>query len=244
MAHGAGDMLRVETPESVAFTYELAGLGSRGLAAALDLVVLAAVLVTEALLVVLVLYLTGSLSASALESLGPWAIALLIAVLFVTVWGYFIGGEAWGRGRTVGKRALGLRVVRDDGSRIAGIDAVIRNVVRIVDLLPGSYAIGIISVVLSRENKRLGDYAAGTVVVREGRDDALPVSFDELAERGQLVADYLARRESLTPPARLQVASALLEAYGERPAGGETEDAIVARLVALRDAEGRAGATA
>jgi uncharacterized RDD family membrane protein YckC len=94
-------------------------------------------------------------------------IALFSILIFILTTGYFIIFEMWWDGRSPGKRALGLRVIRDAGFPIDWGASVIRNLVRIVEGALGFYALSAISVLLSKENKRLGDIAAGTIVIRD-----------------------------------------------------------------------------
>lgn len=75
--------------------------------------------------------------------------------------------DAFGGGRTPGRRLTGLRLVMADGGSVGLLPAVVRNVLRLVDLLPGAYSVGVVAVLVSPRNQRLGDMAAGTVVVRE-----------------------------------------------------------------------------
>jgi uncharacterized RDD family membrane protein YckC len=156
----------VPTGEAVMIHYELAGLGSRFLAVSLDMLAQGAVL--------FVVFFGFALSANALTRVLPhsanltaWLIAAVVLLLFVVLIGWFIVFEIWWSGRTPGKRALGLRVVRDGGFPIDAGAAVIRNLVRLVELLFGFYAISAVSTLISKENKRLGDFAAGTLVVRD-----------------------------------------------------------------------------
>jgi uncharacterized RDD family membrane protein YckC len=228
----SSDLLSVETPESVAFAYELAGLGSRGIAFAIDSAVLAAIILAEAVVIggvffAVYYFVRGNL----LMTAGPWVLAGALVLVFVTYWGYFVFGEVARGGRTVGKRALGIRVVRDDGARVGLVDALIRNFLRLVDALPGSYAIGIVSVLLTRKRKRLGDILAGTVVVIDTGEPVL-LADGASAERDTLAIDFLARRAAMTPEARYQVAVAILAAYGEQP-GAWDEPAITGRIADL-----------
>jgi uncharacterized RDD family membrane protein YckC len=227
------DTLSVETPEAVAFAYDLAGPASRGAALIVDTALLVAIILAEGLAAFLIGSVTGD------EDLVPWLIGAFGVSAFATYWGYYIYGEVVRNGRTPGKQALGIRVVRDDGGRIGVIDSVIRNLIRIVDLLPGYYAVGLVSVLVSPSNKRLGDMAAGTVVVRDAGDLTLAFDAGQDSERTLLVREFLARRATLTPAARWQVAVELLALWGEVPAGGWDEPVVAGRLVdlaGLRDA--------
>ena len=224
------DLFRVETPESVAFAYELAGLGSRGLALILDSLLLAALVVGEGALIGGVGWAILSASANLFGRIGPWLLGAWVILAFATYWGYFIASEALRNGRTWGKRVMRIRVVRDDGSRLATADSVTRNLLRIVDILPGSYAVGMLSILLTGRNKRLGDMAAGTVVVRDTGEDDLVFEGGGVEPQVLLVREYLGRRSALTEAARLQVAVEVLRALGEEPEPQWDEPTIAGRI--------------
>lgn len=227
-------MLRIETPESVTVTYPLAGIGSRGLAAIVDLSMLALLLLSEIAAVALVTYLVTRFGGIDVIGLfGAWLFALLVLAMFVTYWGYYIFGEVYRNGRTYGKQVMHIRVVRDDGSRVGVLDSVVRNVVRLIDILPGTYAVGILSLVFSPQTKRLGDMAAGTVVVAESTIDPLSRPVVPAQEIAALVVDYLDRRAGMTPAGRWQVACELLAAYHEQPHAGWDEPVAAGRLAQL-----------
>lgn len=160
------DAVRIETPEQIAITLPIAGVGTRLLAALLD-----AAIIIGAFIVSLfgALSVAGIISAQrrgddATQVLGALYILLLAAALF----GYFAGLELLWNGQTIGKRALGIRVLRDDGTPVDVASVLARNVVRLVDFLPVGYLIGLISLVVDRRGRRLGDIVGGTIVVREG----------------------------------------------------------------------------
>jgi uncharacterized RDD family membrane protein YckC len=161
----------IRTGESVALEFELAGLGSRFLALCIDLVIQLAVLVGALFAFG---YASDALRRAAAGLHVPPAVgeavplALFVIFAFVVTIGYFIIFEVWWDGRTPGKRALGLRVIRDGGFPVDWGASTIRNLVRIVEATLGGYALSVVSVLLSKENKRLGDLAAGTLVVRDG----------------------------------------------------------------------------
>jgi len=128
--------------------------------------------------------------------------AIFILVEFLVQWGYFVCCEMLMQGRSPGKAYAGLRVVRDGGLPIGFRESALRNLVRAVDMLPTAYVIGFVSMLISAQGKRLGDFAAGTLVVREDRPQpALPLrnppeSVDTVFrfDRGQLRAVGAAER--------------------------------------------------
>ncbi|MBW3622892.1 MAG: RDD family protein [Armatimonadetes bacterium] len=179
--------LAVRTPENVEITHALAGIGSRFLAVLVDHTIQVALLL---LLLFGMGFLVGGLRDWAgglddLANLSGWAFALLIAFGFLIVWGYFIYFETAWNGQTPGKRLLNIRVVKDNGSPIDFFSAATRNIVRFIDFLPSSYAIGIIVMFFSPAYKRVGDYAAGTVVVKEYREPKRPRSGVEETPSGE-----------------------------------------------------------
>jgi len=141
----------------------LAGVGSRFIAVLLDS------LIWGAGLVVLILFLWLFLPAiGAFNKLSyQWTVALFTFSLFLLNWGYFTLFEAFGNGRTPGKRIAHIRVIQRSGRPIGLFESMARNFVRYIDQLPFFYAIGVISVFVTRQHQRLGDLAAGTLVVRE-----------------------------------------------------------------------------
>jgi len=149
--------LVVTTPERVSFQYQVAGIGTRAIAQILDLLILLGVLIA-------VYYV-----ATAAGQLGSEVVGYLVAVLgtFVVVFGYFWACEAFWSGQTVGKKVFRLRAVGDRGEPMTFAQAGIRNVVRLVDFLPYGYGVGMVTLFLNGKGKRLGDLAAGTVVVKD-----------------------------------------------------------------------------
>ncbi len=217
--------LEVRTGESIALRYELAGLGSRFLAVMLDLLIqlgVAAALLTAAYFLAQPLAAAAAhLPATVGKSAGAILAALGVFAGFLLFFGYFIIFELWWSGRTPGKRALGIRVVRDEGFPIDVGAAVVRNLVRILEFAVAFYALSALAAVLSAQNKRLGDFAAGTIVVRDRRFEAPslaayvtrePAGDDGLgiAERA-LVERYVARRDGLEPHARLVLAAQIAQ---------------------------------
>ena len=156
------DKLIIETPEQTALEFPLAGIGSRSLALAIDTLLQFAALLLAGSVVALIAY------AGYFPTMGKqWAYAILIFIGFVVEFAYFAFFEAVWNGQTPGKRWTHLRVMKDSGRPITPQDAVLRNLLRIVDTLPSMYAAGIVTCLFSAQNKRIGDYVAGTVVVHE-----------------------------------------------------------------------------
>lgn len=158
------ELLEIDTPENVSFDYEVAGIGSRFLAALTDTLII--VLVILALAAVLFGVLGNWLDGFSDEAQFTYA-AVFILLSFVVLWGYYIFFETTWSGQTPGKRWVGLRVVRLNGLPISVSEAVIRNIVRIIDFLPTGYGIGVVVMFIQPQARRLGDLAAGTLVVFE-----------------------------------------------------------------------------
>src|SRR5918995_3795486 len=159
--------LQVETPEHVTLDLEIAGVGSRALAALIDMLVL----VGSALGVFIVLAIVAGFGVT-VGSIGG---ALLMLGGFAVWTGYFILFEGLRQGQTPGKRMVGIRVVSDTGNAVSLSAAAARNLLRIADFLPPPYLIGTLLVALHPRGKRLGDMVAGTVVARD-RPSQLVVS--------------------------------------------------------------------
>lgn len=219
--------LEIETPEHVAFDYELAGLGSRGLAAMLDTMLL----------------LVGSFAAAiTLGRLVPAAgwlgDVLLVLILFLVLWGYFTFFEAFRQGQTPGKRWMGIRVVHDTGHAVTFAGAAIRNLLRIADFLPPPYLIGGLMVALHPRAKRLGDLVAGTVVVRDQphltgpaleaeRSEADGVGLPELSDQEfALLRSFRERAAELAPPVRARLAAQVATKLVERMPRPEGDPAL------------------
>jgi uncharacterized RDD family membrane protein YckC len=217
----------VSTGESVAFSYELAGLGSRFLAVFID----TAIQIAVAVAVLAAFAIVGSgLPKQTDPHVGRlgWAIfiALIVLATFLLFFGYFIIFELLWNGQTPGKRLMGIRVVRDGGFPIDLSGAVVRNVVRMLEAGLGFYLISAISTLASPLNRRLGDIAAGTLVVRDVRVTRAPVPralvHDDAAVRDltsnerDLIRSYAARRLGLARRHRLQLAARIAETIRPR----------------------------
>ena len=164
----------VETPELVVLTYSIAGIGSRAMAAITDLLLVAAAFVVLGIVWFLVVAAGGF---SGFDLSGSWGIALLIIVQFGLLWGYYVLFEGLMDGQTPGKRLHRIRVVREGGYSVTFGTSAVRNLIRIVDMQPVFfYLVGMISVLVTRRGRRLGDIVAGTIVVREDARSAAPAA--------------------------------------------------------------------
>lgn len=155
----------VVTPEHVQLRFQTAGLGSRTAAQLIDTAILLLVNITLFIVFSIVVY--GS-NEQAWSDLEDYAIAILLLVLFLINAGYFFILEAFWSGQTLGKRWMKLRVIRENGQPITFLSAAIRNLFRIIDVLPSGYFLGALVSFFHPRDKRIGDLVAGTIVVAEG----------------------------------------------------------------------------
>jgi uncharacterized RDD family membrane protein YckC len=162
------DQLNIDTPELVSIEMPLAGIGSRFIALLVDYMIWGAGLV---MLIVLGIALLPALHTFNRIS-AQWAEAIAIFIVFVVNWGYFTLFEAFWNGRTPGKRVAKIRVIQRSGRSIGLVESMARNLVRYVDQLPFFYAVGVIAMFVTRQHQRLGDLAAGTLVVRDTEPDS------------------------------------------------------------------------
>jgi len=212
----ASDKLTIDTPEQTALEYPIAGLGSRFLAILAD----TAIQVVLAFSVILAGILIGA-GLSNFGKLGPqWVVAIIVILMFLLNAGYFALFEIFWNGQTPGKRFAQVRVIKEDGRPIGAYEAIVRNAVRVVDMLPAMYGIGLVSVFLNWQSKRLGDFVAGTVVVHEKTlegvrpyaetkiDDTLPpIDASQVTlEEVRLIETFLNRRDALDPAVRTTMA--------------------------------------
>ena len=221
------DRISIATPEGVELDVTLAGLGSRFVATFIDQAIQWAVLLAVFFVLAFTAGASSDESADVSDESVLLAAALFGLAVFVVQMGYAIAFETLASGRTPGKRWTGLRVVKVGGGPVTFTSSAIRNLLRLVDALPGAYLVGMVAIVASSRNQRLGDMAAGTIVVREqtgGRQKKAPawarpevrhlpseaakawdvsaVTSDELIA----VRRFLERRADLTKEARARLA--------------------------------------
>ncbi len=235
------DRLTLDTPEGVQLELTLAGVGSRFTAALIDYLIQGVVLIA----LILVLAYGAGLDPGA----GGFAAAAFVVSSFVLFTGYDVAFEVLNAGRTPGKRLNGLRVVRQNGAPVTFATSAVRNVLRLIDILPGWYLVGIAAILITGRNQRLGDLAAGTLVVRDRRvlppELAIPQSVERpawdtsaiRADEIDTVVSFLARRHQLDHGARVQIGRELAGRLRPRVGGSvtaESDELFLERLVAAK----------
>ena len=225
------DRLDIDTPEQIALELPLAGIGSRFLALATDSLL--------QIVLVIVLFIIGAIASigysstvSAADRFFSQTIGAIVLVLapFCLYWGYFAFFEIIWQGRTPGKRLAGIRVIHQTGRPMTVIEAIGRNLMRGVDILPGIYGVGLICMMCNQQNRRVGDYVAGTLVVHDkALESVIPnwgegaaaepvqpelrkVSADELV----LIETYLNRRYELDAVVRATTAQRIVAMVAEK----------------------------
>jgi len=245
--------MAVRTPEHVELNFLVAGAGNRFLAVAADMLLQALALIGVVVVLLFIERATGGGVRQLIRALlrgeeaGLWVLAGIILVIFLIQWGYFTFFETIWTGQTPGKRLLKIRVLREDGRPIGFTEAAIRNLIRtVLDSQPfNSYAVGFVTGILNDRFRRLGDFAAGTIVIRERRQRARhptprpraaapaatprvrPLTPDEAAT----LQAYLRRRDELDPATRdamaRRIAISLKQRLDVRQPGGMTFDAFL-----------------
>jgi uncharacterized RDD family membrane protein YckC len=244
------DRLSIATPEGVEVSLTLAGAASRFVSALVDLLIQGLILVAFALVLGIVGTGIGA---------GGVAIAIWFVVWFLVIAGYDIFFEVLNGGRTPGKMMNGLRVVRVHGHPVGFLTSAIRNFLRPIDFLPSGYLLGAILILATRKNQRIGDIAAGTLVVREltGDEPPLPrvgaayepevrpyagwdtsrITTEELAT----VRQFLARRHDIEQSARFELADTLAERLRPKVTGAQAElrgERFLEAIVTAKSARG------
>lgn len=223
-ADSLGDKLTIETPEQTSLDFAIAGIGSRFLAFALDTLIQMAV----GVVVFFGAAILGGVFAVAMPKAAIWGVAAIGLLFFVTYFGYFAFFEILWNGQTPGKRKIGIRVIKDSGRPLTPAESIARNLMRIVDALPTFYAVGALSAIISKQSKRLGDYVAGSRVVRETAFHELKATWLTSQTRAQstapslgaanlsneefiLIESYLNRRYELDADVRFRMADQILQ---------------------------------
>lgn len=239
----------IDSPEQVRFEVRLAGPARRGLAYAIDLLIKLGVLLGLGILL-----LIGGMSRS---ELGGWTLGVYVLVAFFMEWGYGVLFESITSGRTPGKRAMRLRVVKEGGHPINFMDAFLRNLLRAADFLPSGYALGVVVMGLDPRFRRLGDLVAGTMVVVEERSHvapavqlrppptaaelaALPATARLLPAEREALDLFVRRLDRLGPARADELAELVLPHFADRlPASATQAPARSLALLHLRTSERR-----
>ncbi len=218
----------IATPEGVELKLPVAGLAARSLAWLID-----AAIKFVALLIAAVLF----------QLTGDFGVGLNLIAAFLIMWFYNVLFEVLYHGATPGKRALGLRVMNLNGTPVGWTGSLIRNLIRFVDTLPGCYAFGCVSVLVSRQFQRLGDLAAGTIVVHHPKHarsvrstdaNAIAVDVPLSPDEQQAIMSFGERAPSLNQeraeelaallqPLLPEVNAARLQAHANHIAGGTNQ---------------------
>jgi len=254
------ETIDIHTPENVDFGYQIAGIGSRFLATLVDTVIIT---LLQIIVLVVALLIVNSLDRAPFgNEISAWVYAIIGLIAFLFYWGYYIFFEMLWNGQSPGKRWTGIRVIRTDGTPITLSESLIRNLTRLVDLLPAAYGIGIITMFIDKQSRRLGDLAAGTLVVH----DRTPISIQSLSVRRainlgtqsltkisldgfpierlsnndlSLIEDFLSRRDQLThrETLALQILTTLHSRLGlplPSMSRVEAEDTLLAIMQAMQ----------
>lgn len=239
------DQMHIATPEGVDLELTLAGLGSRLGGAALDQLIK---WVADILLVLLFVAFASVTSGAVLAVVA----GILVVVAFAFEMGYDILFEVLGSGKTIGKRAIGTRVVRASGAAVDFRSSAVRNLLRLVDGPLTGYIAAVVTILVTAKHQRLGDLAAGTVVIRDRMSAPAATQISYVFSSGELrswdvgsvqrevvgtLRTFLVRRDGLAPDVRGRLARELYERV--RPlVGGVAEDmapeAFIEEVVRLK----------
>jgi len=249
------DRLDIATPEQIELELPLAGIGSRFLAVTIDSLLQGVCVLA---LIIIGVFASASYnqligSAGRFFSQTVGAITLIV-VPFCLYWGYFALFEIWWQGRTPGKRVAGIRVIHQSGRPMTAIECIGRNLMRGIDILPGFYAVGLITMMCNAQNRRLGDYVAGTIVVHDKALETVTPSWGESTSKEPvqpelhklsaddlvLIETYLNRRYEIDPVVRTTTAQRIVAFIAEKtgvlkPAEQRDDDYLEAIARQLRD---------
>ncbi|MHB1057755.1 MAG: RDD family protein [Rhodanobacter sp.] len=210
----------IETPEGISLRLRAAGALPRAQAWMVD-----ALLRLMALFVAMI----------PLSLFGKGGSGLAMLLMFALLWAYSVVCEVWLDGQTLGKRALGLRVVNADGTPVTWLPSVVRNLLRAVDALPGVYGVGLASTLIDPHARRLGDIVAGTMVVHANELPAgqqvpamaaIPLPVVLAADEQAALVEFAERAGQLTVPRQEELANLLA------PLTGRRDTAAIVQLVA------------
>ena len=226
------DRLDIDTPEQISLELPLAGIGSRFLALTLDSLIQVGVVIVLTIFGWFVSMAYTNLSGAAdkffSETVGT---IVLILVPFCLYWGYFAFFEILWQGRTPGKRVAGIRVIHQTGRPMTAIECIGRNLLRVIDMQPGTiYAVGLICMMCNKQNRRVGDFIAGTIVVHDKALDSVSPTWGDhktdapvqpelrklTSDELVLIETYLNRRYDLDAFVRAQTSARIVAMISEK----------------------------
>jgi uncharacterized RDD family membrane protein YckC len=230
------DRLDIDTPEQISLELPLAGIGSRFLALTIDSLIQIGVVIVLIIAGVVISMSYTEVSGAADKFFSQTVGAIVtIVVPFCLYWGYFAFFEILWQGRTPGKRVAGIRVIHQTGRPMTAIECIGRNLMRALDIQPGIYAVGLICMMCNKQNRRVGDYVAGAIVVHDKALDsvsptwgdkgvgdkrfegAVPSELRKLTpDELVLVETYLNRRYDLDPTVRALTAQRIVGMITEK----------------------------
>ncbi len=225
------DRLDIDTPEQISLELPLAGIGSRFLALTLDSLIQVGAIIVLTIFGWFVSMAYTNLSGAAdkffSETVGT---IVLILVPFCLYWGYFAFFEILWQGRTPGKRVAGIRVIHQTGRPMTAIECIGRNLLRAIDIQPGIYAVGLICMMCNKQNRRVGDFIAGTIVVHDKALDSVSPTWGDnktdapvqpelrklTSDELVLIETYLNRRYDLDAFVRAQTSARIVAMISEK----------------------------
>jgi uncharacterized RDD family membrane protein YckC len=229
------EALQVATPERVSMELPIAGIGSRAMAYLVDLLLLGAA--------ALILYFVGSFFVSdplgLVQGLSTVVRIVAISVLLSGLWVFWTAFEVAWNGQSPGKRLVRIRVVKADGSPTTLFSSAVRNLLRLIDFMPLCYPVGLITMLIDRQHRRLGDLLAGTVLVRDEKVNLdaytkLETQSSVAVNVLEVGAQFLRRFDDLEPVARARIgrklAARLELTPGETATDVEVRELIRAKL--------------
>jgi uncharacterized RDD family membrane protein YckC len=235
--------VKSRTPESVELEFVLAGLGNRIYALIIDYLIWSSTLI---LILIVWAFLFTQVTWLQSATIRPWIIAIQLLILFGVYIGYFICFETLWRGQTPGKRYVKIRVIREDGRNVGIQQSILRSLLRPIDDL---FCLGFLFILFTAQEKRLGDWVAGTILIQEGQAvtnqkiTISPAATDlatRLIETGKIgaitpdqfatIRKYLYRYPALAPTARTSVSDRLAQQLLQRIELADTPPTIDAHL--------------
>jgi uncharacterized RDD family membrane protein YckC len=209
--------VEILTPEHVVLRFQTAGLGRRSAAQLIDCMIIYGIIA----IMFIAAAIAGVFEEDVLSFAEGLVLAVIILISFLIMFGYGICFEYFWNGQTPGKRVLKLKVVQEQGQPLTFLSAAIRNLLRLIDFLPGGYMLGCLFIFFHPRHQRIGDLVAGTIVIyqnpgaseKELKQKAMfhdelsrkvaPLDLDTLASMSftiddwQLLAVYIRKKKDL-----------------------------------------------